>query len=900
MTRAWRQGAAMTPVRTTRQPDSRAARWLPLLCLAGGLLLAGCGGGGGGRPTPASEPTSDPPSMPAPPPPSMPAPNPVPDPEPEPQPEPAPEPGPGLVLVTPPEVEPVPETPPPAQDPPFTAREFADHQEYCSRDPATGRCRNWGLGVVRAAEAYARLANKERALVAPGDGVTVGVIDTGIDQGHWEFDRSRITETILSGASDEDGTSSSHGTAVASLVAARRWREGLSPPPTEGLRQRDFHGIAWGAALKVFAIPLGSGSPGEEYDPISIPELTNFDTTLARQLGAALASEHGVDILNMSFSVSGLIENYDAAMLNVALDDVITTAAQSGREDADKTLLVWAASNDHGDPCGAGTDNCIDGKIDASSPAVSSALPVHVEALRSHSVSVVATQRNGSLASFSNRCGVAAQWCIAAPGEALVVAYHGPYDDPYDDPDLGPRPARGYGTGNGTSYSAPLVAGGLAVLKQYFRGQLGNTEVLARLYETADVTPDPVASGMQCPAHLDLDGDLSDCELSSTHGRGLMDLDAATRPVGSVAFVSGDDLSGERTAAASSWLRGGGASGNALSAAFRGREVAVFDELHAPFWMGLDGFAHPAARPDLGDRLVRFMRPEAQRRDWAGLGAVSVPGVPGGLIEAPFASTRLRLGINRAGGDGGWWSGGLRSGHASLVPVDDGGLSLALGHGGFQASALAAAPALHHGRVGEAPAPGAGVVLAWRPRSSALGMRLGALREFESALGARAGGAFGRLASGVAFAGTGFDAEMGGWGIEAGAELGVTGSEASGGMVREVSALATSAFSFSAERAFEDGGRLRLSLSQPLRVERGRLRLAVPTGRTKRGEVVRGIVDAPLTPSGRQIDLGADWRRPAGAAGGELRLGATLSFQPGHEAGRAPDLALLAGYRLAF
>ena len=444
------------------------------------------------------------------------------------------------------------------------------------------------------------------------------------------------------------------------------------------------------------------------------------------------------------------------------------------------------------------------------------------------------------------------------------------------------------------------MAGGLAVLKQYFRGQLGNTEVLARLYETAAVTPDPVADGARCPAHLDLDGDLSDCELSSTHGRGLMDLDAATRPVGSVAFVSGDDLSGERTAAASSWLRGGGASGDALSAAFRGREVAVFDELHAPFWMGLDGFAHPAARPDLGDRLARFMRPEAQRRDWAGLGAVSVPGVPGGLIEAPFASTRLRLGINRAGGDGGWWSGGLRSGHASLVPVDDGGLSLALGHGGLQASALAAAPALHHGRVGEAPAPGAGVVLAWRPRSSALGMRLGALREFESALGARAGGAFGRLASGVAFAGTGFGAEMGGWGIEAGAELGVTGSEASGGMVREVSALATSAFSFSAERAFEDGGRLRLSLSQPLRVERGRLRLAVPTGRTKRGEVVRGIVDAPLTPSGRQIDLGADWRRPAGAAGGELRLGATLSFQPGHEAGRAPDLALLAGYRLAF
>ena len=234
--------------------------------------------------------------------------------------------------------------------------------------------------------------------------------------------------------------------------------------------------------------------------------------------------------------------------------------------------------------------------------------------------------------------------------------------------------------------------------------------------------------------------------------------------------------------------------------------------------------------------------------------------------------------------------------------MDDGGLSLTLGDGEFQASALAAAPGLHHGweGAGPAPEPGAGVLFSWQPRSAALGMRFGALREFESALGTSASGAFGKLASGVVFAGTGFSTEAGGWGIEAGAELGVAGSEASGGIVREVSTLATSAFSLSAERGFEDGGRLRFSLSQPLRVENGRMRLAVPTGRTKRGEVVRGIVDAPLIPTGRQIDLGADWRRPVGAADGELRLGATVSFQPGHAAGRAPDLTLLAGYRLAF
>ena len=41
-------------------------------------------------------------------------------------------------------------------------------------------------------------------------------------------------------------------------------------------------------------------------------------------------------------------------------------------------------------------------------------------------------------------------------------------------------------------------------------------------------------------------------------------------------------------------------------------------------------------------------------------------------------------------------------------------------------------------------------------------------------------------------------------------------------------------------------------------------------------------------------------RREAYAAGGEARLGATLSVHPGHAVGDAPELILLAGYRLPF
>ena len=816
--------------RSGARPRPGDVHWPHMLALGAGLALSACGGGGGGNNVPA-------------PPTRVPAPS-------------------------------------------VTAADFTSDAEYCAR--FEGRCLNWGLDAVKAAQAYARLAQAAGSAVAPGTGVTVGLIDTGIDTLHWEFDRDRVTETILAGTGDASGSSSSHGTAVASLVGARRNGGGV---PAE-LERYDFHGIAWGANVKMYAITLGSGGPSRPCRPITAGGLAMLGTDLNNRFRTVLADGEGVDILNMSFSVQGLIENYTEAQLRTALGTtVIATLAQGSRTDGEKTLLVSSAGNHHGDRCTAGTDNCVGLRIDATSPAVSNALQTHVAELRGHAVSVVATNRDGSIASFSNRCGVAARWCIAAPGSGMLVAHYQP-----PDPVTGERGDRGYSPGrSGTSFAAPMVAGGLAVLKQYYRGQLGNTEVLDRLYATADVTPDRVAPGARCPAHLDLDGNRLDCELSSTHGRGLMNLDAATRPVGTTSLALGDTLSGERVAAGASWLRGGGPVGDALQAAFRGREVATFDDLDAPFWTALDRFAHTAGTPELEDRLARFMRPEPQREEWGGYGTVRVPGVAGGLIEAPFAGARVRLGPHRAHVDTDWWP----HGHASLIPVDRGGLSMSLDRGRFQASALAAVPALYDGW-GAAPEPAAGIVLGWQPHDVPATLRFGALREFEGALGTTAGGAFGRLASGMVFAGAGFSRDLGGWTVEAQAELGVSDPGASGGIVREVSGVTTSAFEIAARRTLGRVGRLRLSVAQPLRVESGRMRLDVPAGRTKHGRVVRQMVDAPLTPSGRQIDVSAQWRPPAGKGGGEWRLGGTLSMEPGHLAGGATDLILLGGYRLSF
>ena len=794
------------------------------------LLFASCGGRGGGGPVR--------PPVPPPPPPV----------EPEPEPEP-------------------PVEPPPQPDLP-TANDFAKHPEYIA---------NWALAAVGAAPAYARLAQR-RGAEAPGTGVTIGVLDSGIYLDHWEFDPDKVSETIFSG----DGGDRNHGTAVASVIAAQRDNSiPDSIPPDHWTHEYNFHGIAWGAQVDMYSIPLGSG--GGLYEPVNLEELGSSGD------GFAITEDDDVDlgtdpdILNMSFGYHGLIENYEEYDLRRYLSELIAALAQSDR--TEKMLITIAAGNGHGWECKQGTDNCIGatlfqtGTIDATSPEGFAGLPARIPELRSHLVAVVATNRQGTIANLSNRCGIAAKWCLAAPGKDVLHAY---YEVVSEDETLW-----GYNFHSGTSFAAPLVAGGLAVMKHYFRDQLPNTDLLNRLYVTADVTPDDVTDhGGQCPAHLDTNGDLSACELSSTLGRGLMDLDAATRPVGETSIMLGSTLSGPQVAAGTSFLATGGAMGDAVSSTLRGRELAVFDELGAPFWVGVDR-VQGRANAGLGTRLARFLAAPAPG------GGVSPPFLAGSLMEMPLAATRLRLGSSLASGEHVW-----TGGHASLVPVERGGASVTLDGGALEFSAFASGSEFSDVRGGRDRNSATGAVLGWKLPGTPLGLRVGTIREYDSALGTMGRGAFGQLAAEVAYAGMRFDTGVGGWLLSGEAELGTTGARATRGLMRDISRLGTTAFSVAGARNFKEGSWLRLSLSQPLRVEGGRMRLDIPVGRTKQGEVLRELVDVNAAPSGRSIDLAAEWIRPL--VMGEVRLGTTVVLHPRHDAGRAPDLVLMAGYRLWF
>ena len=449
----------------------------------------------------------------------------------------------------------------------------------------------WGLGRVRTEPAWRRISDINGQLTAPGAGQTVGVIDDGIDQDNPAFCtgsatcQKTVTEDFLVGATDQTGNYRSHGTAVASVIVGRLLR---AP------------GVAWGADIAMFAIPLGTS--GGTYRPVSLATLASDNANFKTVIDHVLAWSSGtrtLDFVNLSFGFKGIVDQYSAQELTV-YGDSIAALAQAGA--AEKTVFVWAAGNAHGKTCDpadftGNADLCesyvengeTKYRVNAKSVEILSGLPVLFSELHGHVLAVVAIGRDGSIADFSNRCGSAAAWCLAAPGVEIQAAYFGPHPDPPNDPG-----ARGTYNPSGTSVAAPMVTGALVVMKHYFRDQMSNTELVTRLLDTAN------DSGIYAD--------------SAIYGHGLLDLDAATTPVGTSSLALGNTVNGPGSPAVQTRLTLGNALGNGLAQALAGQEVAAFDSLGAPFWYDLGGFARAAPGPSGIARLNAFIAwPEANR-----------------------------------------------------------------------------------------------------------------------------------------------------------------------------------------------------------------------------------------------------------------------------------------------
>ena len=720
------------------------------------------------------------------------------------------------------------------------------------RADAYFRGRNqWELGLINADEGYAHLALSRGSTVKPGSGVTVGVIDSGIDTGHPAFANKRVAEVFTGGATDErvdctpqdnvrDGLGSpcySHGTAVASVLAADR--TGIAHNP---------HGVAWGADLVMFAVPLGAG--GTTYTPVSLSLLATLDSGAAALFQRAIDWRDGaraIDFVNVSVGYDGLITGYTATGLRANFGSAIAALAQANRNRADRIVFVMAGGNANGRECTVSQSWCRDHDGDSNTPKIVDAdelelwagLPALIPELRGLVLSAVAVDRNGDIASFSTRCGIAKNWCLAAPGEDIRTIFPGNNGANY-------IPAI-----SGTSFAVPMVTGSLAVMKHRFRNQMANVDLASRLLRTANRT-----------------GKYANSDI---YGQGLLDLGAALSPVGALGFRTGTRVEGGGSTVQHTRLQGGRALGDGLVQSLAGREVAAFDELGAPFWMGLSSFVSIPKMPPVRARVREFMALEAPVKR-----ALAAP-------PPPFYQNRLQVGLMRM-------PKGAEGGHLAFAPYAP-GIRLTE-RNGLSATAFSTA-----GIAGLTSA--SGVAVSWRPQDARVGLRTGLLAEHETLLGTSGKGAFGELLANSAFVGVEGDVTMDDWLLSGNMEVGMVAPDIGGGMVRYMSLLTTSAFSLEATRWFTRDDALRLSVSQPLRVESGRAMLALPVGRTKSGDILREPVTSGLVPTGRQIEVAAHWFQSS-VMGSELRLGARWTYQPNHRADADPALTLLAGWRYAF
>ena len=445
--------------------------------------------------------------------------------------------------------EPPPVTTDPVESESELRQEYAAHSEFRNQ-PA--------LEQVNAHYAYARGAT--------GEGVTIGIIDSGIDAGHPKFDGKVLPESYNvagynpdysfcamrapDGSCSFEGGPPSHGTLVGGVMAANRQTDATNGTGSEFA----VHGIAFDAKLISVGIPFSE--PPDYYDPIDLSRPGSLTSTDLEFAEVSNRLNPSVTAINLSFGFFGNIEDYSESEIRGALPRTLEAIAQAATPANERTIYVWAAGNAHGEVH-------FDGTIEpATSVEIVAGLPVRIPELRGHSVAVVATNQNGGIASFSSRCGIAKDFCLAAPGVELT----GPLPNTYCPTGSGDC----YASASGTSLAAPIVTGGVALLAQYYRDQLGNDEIVVRMLETANK-----------------EGIYAD---SDVYGQGFLDLDSATRPVGDTRMLTGQSLSGPSAPGRLSTVSLGPAFGDALSHGLASSEIASFDELDAPFFRPLNDY----------------------------------------------------------------------------------------------------------------------------------------------------------------------------------------------------------------------------------------------------------------------------------------------------------------------
>jgi len=266
--------------------------------------------------------------------------------------------------------------------------------------------------------------------VARGKGVTVAVIDTGVDLGHPD-----LRENLVGGIS------------FVNQVEVEDWDNPgqtlVEPFPNKGPMDDHGHGthVAGTIAAAMNGLGVVGAAPNAKIMPIKVLSYTRsgFGSDVAS--GIVWAVEHGANVINLSLGVYGGSKPVERAVRYALAKGVVVVAAMGN--DREDSYLEYG--------------------IHPSYPA---ALP--------GVIAVGATDDRDQVASFSN----AGKWIsVSAPGVDILST-----TPTYEVSD--PLPYE-YGTMSGTSMATPYVSGVAALLLSLYPN-MTPAQVKARLESTAD------------------------------------------------------------------------------------------------------------------------------------------------------------------------------------------------------------------------------------------------------------------------------------------------------------------------------------------------------------------------------------------------------------------------------
>jgi len=272
-----------------------------------------------------------------------------------------------------------------------------------------------------------------------GAGVTIGMVDSGIMRSNPTVAGRVKAELIYV-------DSSANNTSIDDVVGHGTWTSEIAA----GTSFADFPGgIAPGADL-VSARIIADNAPDDNGQPPAV--VTDQDAQYFGRVNNDLITQ-GVTVMNNSWG--GITWDTSDASVNQAFDD-----AYSPFVNQHGGLVVFAAGNDSN-----------------PNPSTIAALPSVAPDLEKGWLTVVAIDSNDptKLDSYSNKCGIAMAYCLAAPGDVIVLD---------KDTTAGTTDPK-YWVVSGTSLSAPEVSGAAALVWQAFP-YFSNNLVRQTILGTAD------------------------------------------------------------------------------------------------------------------------------------------------------------------------------------------------------------------------------------------------------------------------------------------------------------------------------------------------------------------------------------------------------------------------------